>query len=144
MLTLGWCWAQRGSQPPLAMLMWAALGPITPFVSAPHLVKPVGTLILLPNTQHKGRAPQQQVAEGGGHCQSLPGVKAAHAASLALALQPLPASSFQVGTGWTAHRATTRCPKWPCMSWQSLYQEQESYSQETNFIHRTDCTDFSL
>lgn len=53
-----------------------------------------------PNTWHKGRALQQR---GGEHCWAPSGVLAAHRASLALALQPLPDNGLPGGSQWPAH-----------------------------------------
>lgn len=78
---------------------------------------------------------------------SLPGVFAAHGASLASTLWPLPASGLQGDTQGTARSTGLpglfSVPKPPSTPWQ-FRQEQGCYSKEMNFISQnTKCIDFS-
>lgn len=160
MVTLGQHWGQTRTQPPLTTLTlesragvrssWphCSFSPLLlPFLlcrnscAYPRLAEPIRASILMENTPHEGRTPQQQVAAGGGHCRSPPGVLAAHGASLALDLQPLPAGTLQSDAQWTA--CSTSLPRHlgapnVLARHGSLFnQEQGCYSKELNFIHRT-------
>lgn len=154
MVTLGQHWGQTSTQPPLTTLTLESHAGVRsswphcsfsllllPFLlcqygrAYPHLAEPIRAPILLENTPHEGRAPQQQVAAGGGHCRSSPGVLAAHGASLDLDLQPLPASALQSDAQWTA--CSTGLPCHLGAPNVLAHQEQGCYSKELNFIHRT-------
>lgn len=97
-----------------------------------------------PNTWHKGRAPQQQ---GGEHCWAPSGVLAAHGASLALVLQPLPDGGLKGVSQWPAHSAglTHHSGVPNVLAWHGsvFSQEQGCYNEEVDFIHNTGCVDFS-